>query len=96
MFALQTNDKIALGILALIMIAAIVSSTPTNRIFFDYILVFYVVVYLLNRFFGGRRSGRREARQKIARSDTEKALEEEYWSDVGQSEKPEGGDIIPP
>jgi asparagine N-glycosylation enzyme membrane subunit Stt3 len=82
---LETTDKIAIGVLALILVATAVASKPGDRYFFVVVLVVYLIYYIINK----RRDAGRRKREALDYEWREEAAEEAYWGDIGGPESPE-------
>ncbi len=81
----ETSDKIALGVLALILVATAAAEKPSDRYFFVGALIIFLILYLMNK----RLDERRERKNELEYKWREEAAEKAYWGEVGSRESPE-------
>ena len=81
---METTDKIALGVLCLILVATAIASKPSDRYFFMGALIVYLIFYLMNK----RRDARKRRGEKLEYGWREKSTEESYWGDIGDKGSP--------
>ncbi len=82
---METVDKIAIGVLCLILIATAVAGKPSDRYFFMGSLIFFLILYLLNK----RWDRERKRKAELEYGWKEESAEKAYWDEIGGTVPPE-------